>query len=384
MRSRIFKAVLLTAVSTLMFQAARGQSTSGLAATTADKYLISAKAGGVNYVEGSVSIMRKDGRSGYLTQRDQIEVGDVVSAGANSRAEILLNPGSFLRLGPSSSFEFNTTALDDLRVKLNSGTAIFEVFASRDFKVRVTTPNAKLLLIRSGVFRIDVMANGGAAIEVTDGEALLGDRNATLLRQGFAAKLSGRDVTVEKFNRKDLDQFEAWSKSRSRDLAKQSAKLRDAALRDSLLSSFNGGQWGMYNSFGLWVFNPMYGGYCFLPFGNGWSSPYGYGYGNCLCSWNMPHGVYYPTYGSGGGGGGGTPVSPTTPIVSMGDRSPTPPFVRMEQAGGGRGILDSRHSPADRPMDMSPRFPDTPVYNPPVVTPPPPPADRDATGARPR
>ncbi len=132
--------------------------------------------------------------------------------------------------------------------------------------MRVTTPNAKLLLIRSGVFRIDVMANGGAAIEVTDGEALLGDRNATLLRQGFAAKLSGRDVTVEKFNRKDLDQFEAWSKSRSRDLAKQSAKLRDAALRDSLLSSFNGGQWGMYNSFGLWVFNPMYGGYCFLPF----------------------------------------------------------------------------------------------------------------------
>lgn len=372
------RAIYIGSLVVLLLHAVSAQTSTNGLSPAADKYLISAKAGGVNYVEGSVSIVRKDGKSGYLTQRDQIEPGDVVTTAADSRAEVLLNPGSFLRLGPSSSFEFKTTSLDDLRIKLDSGSAIFEVFASRDFKVRVTTPNAKLLLIKSGVFRVDVISDGGANIEVADGEALLGDRNATLVRTGFSAKLSGRDATVERYNRKDLDSFEAWSKTRSRELAKQSAKLKDRALRDSLLASFNGGQWGMYNSFGLWVFNPSYGGFCFLPFGNGWSSPYGFGYGNCICSWHLPYVIYYPNHGVTGGGG---PVANTlTPIVTQGDRSPTPPFVRMEQSGG-RGITDYGLSTTDR----SPRFPDGPVFNPPPpVVVQPPPADRGATGSRPR
>jgi FecR protein len=383
MTSRIMRAVYLGSLVILLFQSVSSQ-TSNISTSATDKYLISAKAGGVNYVEGSATVLRKNGKSGYLTQRDQIEVGDVVSTAADSRIEILLNPGSFLRLGPNSSFEFNTTGLEDLRVKLDSGSAIFEVFASRDFKVRVTTANAKLLLIKSGVFRIDVTSDGGAKIEVSDGEALLGDRNATLLRKGFAAKLNRHDSTVEKYNRKALDALEAWSKTRSKELAKQSAKLRDQALRDSLLTAFNGGQWGMYNSFGLWVFNPAYGGFCFLPFGNGWSSPYGFGYGNCICSWHLPYDIYhYPHHGSGGGsaGGGGTTVNASTPIASAGDRTPVPPFVRMEQAGG-RGLTDWTPFPVDR----SPRAPDGPVYSPPpvVFTPPPPPASDPATGSRPR
>lgn len=374
--------VLLFAI--LAFQGISAQSDREVAVAAAgDKYVISAKAGGVNYVEGSVSVLRKDGKSGYLTRRDQIEVGDVVTTGPDSKAEILLNPGSFLRLGSNSSFEFKTTSLDDLRIRLDSGSAIFEVFASRDFKVRVITPHSKLLLIKSGVFRIDVMPNGGANVEVTDGEALLGDSDATLLKSGFAAKLTDREVSVRKFDRKNNDEFEAWSKTRSKDLAKQSAKLKNQELRNSLLSSFNGGGWGMYNSFGLWVFNPAFGGYCFLPFGNGWASPYGYGYDSCLCNYHMPTIIYYPPTGIGGGGTGGTPVSTVTPILSQGDRSPTPPFVRMEQGGAGRGIGDYNYPTADR----SSHFPDAPVYSAPqtppasVVTAPP--ADRPNMGSRP-
>ncbi|MEP6945134.1 MAG: FecR domain-containing protein [Acidobacteriota bacterium] len=382
MTGNFLKPIFVSLFAILAFQSISAQTDRDAAVAAAgDKYVISAKAGGVNYVEGSVSVLRKDGKSGYLTRRDQIDVGDVVTTGPDSKAEILLNPGSFLRLGSNSSFEFKTTSLDDLRVRLDSGSAIFEVFASRDFKVRVITPRAKLLLIKSGVFRIDVMANGGANIEVTDGEALLGDSNATLLKSGFAAKLMDRTATVQKFDRKDRDEFEAWSRTRSKELAKQSARLKNQSLRNSLLNSFNSGGWGMYNSFGLWVFNPFYGGYCFLPFGDGWASPYGFGYGSCLCNYHMPIIVYHPPTGGSGGGSGGTPTATLTPIRTQGDRSPTPPFVRMQQGSSGRGVIDYGGRPADR----SPQYSDVPVY-----TPPPPPvvvsapsADRASTGSRP-
>src|SRR5688572_13626650 len=94
-----------------------------------DTYVISAKAGGINFVEGKVSIARKDGKSSYLIKDDKLEIGDKVTTGTDGKAEILLNPGSFVRLGTNTGFEFITTDLDNLKLKLSSGSAIFEVYA---------------------------------------------------------------------------------------------------------------------------------------------------------------------------------------------------------------------------------------------------------------
>ncbi|MDQ3800869.1 MAG: hypothetical protein M3384_15590, partial [Acidobacteriota bacterium] len=62
-------------------------------------YVISAEAGGVNYVEGKVAVTRKADRSGYLLKGDELKVGDTVSTGTGGKAEILLNPGSYVTLG---------------------------------------------------------------------------------------------------------------------------------------------------------------------------------------------------------------------------------------------------------------------------------------------
>jgi len=369
MRKQIMRLVYLGVLAVMACQAIHGQSERDAAVAAAgDKYVISAKAGGVNYVEGSVSIVRKDGTGGYLTRRDEIGIGDVVTTGDNSKAEILLNPGSFLRIGSNSSFQFKTTSLDDLRIQLESGSAIFEVFASRDFKVRVTTPKAKMLLILSGVYRVDVGKDGGANVEVWEGDVLLGDRNATVVSSGRSAVLSGGVATVQKFDRGNKDEFELWSRARGKELAKQSAKLRDKALRNSLLTSFNSGRWGMYGSFGLWVYNPLYGGFCFLPFGNGWNSPYGFGYGNCMCYYNMPYTIYTPPNHGGGGGSGGGSSNPTiTAIATSGDRSPTPPFVRMQGTQGSRGIMDTL-GPNNNSTDRSSSSPII-IYTPPPSVP---------------
>jgi hypothetical protein len=93
---------------------------------------------------------------------DTLEVGDRVSTAANGKAEILLNPGSFLRLGGASAFEFNSTSLDDLELRLDSGSAILEVYAGR-FKVRVKTRPRFYSLVTERSFSIDIPNDNNAS-----------------------------------------------------------------------------------------------------------------------------------------------------------------------------------------------------------------------------
>jgi len=317
-----------------------------LRAAAGDKYVISAKAGGVNFVEGSVAIVRKDGRSGHLLKRDNISIGDRVSTGMDGKAEILLNPGSFLRLGGNSAFEFKTTDLDDLKIQVDHGSAILEVFAADDFKVTVLTPSSTYYLIQTGVYRVNVPENGSVGqLEVWKGKAMVG---SNVVKAGKIVTENGAEVAVAKFDRSDKDPFEAWSKDRSKELAKVTTSLQRNALRPALMQSFLGRRWNVFNSFGLWIFDPFGGGYCFLPFGYGWESPYGYGYGRYLGSYQLPNAVYMPPMNPGmnaGGGGGASSAAPNTRIWTSGDRTPVPPFIRMQGTSGtGRDFGSSSNS----------------------------------------
>lgn len=312
-----------------------------LRAAAGDKYVISAKAGAVNFVEGNVTVTRSKGRSGILLKGDTLAIGDRVSTSENGRAEILLNPGSYLRLGGNSAFEFKTTSLDDLQLAVERGSAIFEVFAADEFKVTVRTPGTSYELIQSGIYRVDVPASGPASIEVWKGKAMLGD---TAVKGGRMATGIGTALTVAKFDRDNKDSLEMWSKGRAKQLAKITNSLQGRAMRTALMQSFLGRRWNVYNSFGLWVYDPFSFSYCFLPFGYGWASPYGYGFGRDLGWYNLPPVVYYPHPAANPGGGSGGQTG--APLPSQGDRGATPPFVRMRGTSGGfgRGVEPSRGS----------------------------------------
>ena len=190
------------------------------------QYVISAKAGGVNFIQGEVSAQRKDGSIDYLVKGDTVKVGDRISTGNRSKIEILLNPGSYARLAGDTKFEFVTTNLDDLQLKLNKGHAIFEVYAGNEFKVTVITPQSKFYLIKSGVYRVDAFEDGTSRIEVRKGKAQLANFEATKLKKSRAADVNGTDFSVAKFNRKDRDEFELWSRNRAKLLAKANARLK--------------------------------------------------------------------------------------------------------------------------------------------------------------
>ena len=290
----------------------------------ADKYVISARAGAVNYLAGSVSVIRATGKSGILLRRDVVEVGDRVTTGPDGKAEILLNPGSYIRLGSNSSFEFGTTDLEDLQIRLDSGSAMFEVFAGDEFRVSVFTPKGKVSLIETGVYRVDVSTDGTAMLSVTKGKAEIGETNATVVKDGRTGTVGTDTVAIAKFDKDKRDDLGEWSRERSKELTKMNSSLSGTALTNSLLMGFRRGAWGMYDSFGLWVYNAAFGGYCFLPFGNGWRSPYGGWYNNGIYP-NWP-GFYNP-YGGGG----------YTPQGKVSTRQP-----RIDNPGGGNGKVSTR------------------------------------------
>lgn len=370
MKKYTLRMFMLTAVSVFLSASAFAQQDNRITSAAGDMYVISAKAGGINFVEGKVAVARKDAKSGYLTKGDNVEIGDRVVTGANSKAEILLNPGSYLRLGEKSSFEFVSTDLEDLQLKLNSGSAILEVFADKDYIVSVITPQAKFYLIESGVYRVDVLPDGTRKIEVWKGKAQIGDKAGTVVKGGKSATIQNGQLAVAKFDRDEKDPLEAWSKLRAKELAKINSTLQRRAMRDSLLNSYNSNNWNFYNSFGVWVYDPFSLNHCFLPFGYGWSSPYGYGYGYNFWNYRLPRYVYYQQPPSSSGAGsqnpGGTTSSVGTSVnpsnAERRERLSTPPFERIGGFGRRSTSNDSFDNSASSPMPSSrSSFPSAPM-----------------------
>lgn len=338
-----------------------------ISAAAGDKYVISAKAGGVNYVQGTVAIVRKSGVNGRLLKGDTVQIGDRISTGADGLVEVLLNPGSYLRLAGNSAFEFKNTELENLELRVDRGSAILEVYAAKDFLVTVNAPRARFRLINSGVFRLDVASDGSGTLAVWKGRALVGTTGAGLIRAGTMMKVSDGLVKAAKFDRDSRDEFDNWSRERGRLLAKMTSSLQRRELRSYLLNTYSGNQWNVFNSFGLWVYNGFTGTYCFLPFGSGWYSPYGFGFGRSLNSFDLPWYVYtqhYPFPTQGGNTPNNPPAAPvptTGSIMTVGDRTPTPPFIRMQQNSGGSFGSDRGagpdYTPNYAPRDTSPPSP---------------------------
>ena len=98
----------------------------GLGATSAlAQSVISAQSGMINYTEGQVLLNGSEIQV-TTTQFPQMRVQDVLST-KEGRAEVLLNPGSFLRLGENSSIRLTSSSITRPGVEVLSGSAVLEI-----------------------------------------------------------------------------------------------------------------------------------------------------------------------------------------------------------------------------------------------------------------
>ena len=304
-----------------------------------ERYVISAKAGGINAVTGGTGV-HAQGSSEWeqLTIKDNLEAGDVVKTDGDGRVEMLLNPGSYLRVAENSEFELTNNSLDNLEVRLIRGTAIVEATGAddMDMMINITTPHAKMAIVRRGLYRVKVVPGDVTELIVRKGRVLLAD-SQTKVKGGHKLIFSGVTFSVAKLEKtdKEMDDFDNWSKQRAEMVAQANRKLRSRDV-NTLLASFRN-PW-FFSGRGLWLYNPGFGCYTFLPFYYGFGSPYGRSYSN----YYFPNNYWYGRriYGGGTAGGyyGGGRTSTSTSGGNAGNTRPS--------SGGNTG---STRQPASAP-----------------------------------
>lgn len=323
-----------------------------------ERFGISAKAGGVNTVVGTVMVTRKDQQPQLLTSTDNLVAHEKVATGSSSNAEVLLNPGSYFRLGENSEFQFEDISLEHLKLRMVKGTAIIEAtgVADMDLGIKVVTAHGEFTIMRSGVYRIDVQP-GFAELAVRKGRAAFGPTKADIVKGGKVVTLTNGVAAVARLTT-PKDAFEAWSKQRAELLAKANTRLLNRTF-NGYLASYRGWDswfWGP-RRFGVWTYSPAAGCYTFLPFYFGWSSPYGHyygsyfsgGYGCCNRRYNpvivnsQPYPGSYPRTTGGGTGGIPTGGGPSPAPTGFGNPSPRPSNgAPRDPDSGGRGVTRIR------------------------------------------
>ncbi len=280
-----------------------------------EKFVISARAGGVNAVTGRATL-RPHGNAEWrqLTIKEDLETGDVVKTGNDGRIEMLLNPGSYMRIGENSEVELSDNSVENLEVRLLQGTAIVEVTGADDAAlfIGITTPHTRMSIIQRGLYRVNVVPGDNTELIVRKGRVML-EGSHTKVKGGNKVVFSKSSFSVAKLgdsDKKKGDSVESWSKERAKTLAKANARIDGRALTN-VYASFRhdwsqGGLWGRP----FWLFNTDIGCYTLIPFAWGWQSPYGASYSRYFYpSSPFPFccGRGFPSQGPVGGalGGGG-------------------------------------------------------------------------------
>ena len=316
-----------------------------------EKFVISAKAGGINAVTGDASVhARGESEWQQLMVTDDLNAGDMVRTARDGRVEILLNPGSYLRVGGNSEVELANNSLANLEVRLLRGTAIVEATGAEgtELMINITTPHTRLAIVRQGLYRLNVVPGDATELIVRKGRVILNDSH-TKVKGGNKVVFNATSFLVAKLtkeDKKDQEDIERWSKERAETVAKANRRISDRMLTSAFQSS-DFPLFGISRNQGLWFFNSRAGCYTFLPFSFGWGSPYGTSYSTSIYT---------------GGGYGGVPTRRTV-VGYPSSAGPTTTATDAPSRSLPSGGFPSAGSPSSggvaRPSSAAPRDPDS-------------------------
>lgn len=212
----------------------------------------------------------------------QIKAAGSLRTTGNSRAELLLTPGTYLRVAENSEIEVMETAYTEMRFRVVRGTVIIESASlnPRIHSLTLAAPSGDLHVQSRGLYRLDVLPGQKPAVSVYKGRVLwtgAGGRK-TRLKSGrrwilgnSSSSLEPGSSGLDKNYRKDP--LNLWSRLRARELVQVNAGL-SLASRDSAYPGFG------YQNKGGWVLSSKSQWFTYVPFDSSPRSPYGFHYTN--------------------------------------------------------------------------------------------------------
>jgi hypothetical protein len=248
--------------------------------------VVSAKSGLVAYVEGKVFVGGQPVTPSLTSFPDVKE--NMTLRTEEGRAEVLLSPGVFLRVGENSSFRMIANRLIDTRLEILTGSAVVEADEmAKDTNVTIVAGKASVLIAKHGLYRFDMEP---ARVKVFDGVASVttGEQTAPV-GAGRMLSLDNNTASVEKFNKEDTDALDRWSRRRAENVAManvSSAKqVHDYGCTNYGTNFANPVTTNgvpvnspCNNPCGGWSYNQWYGMVTYIPCGSNIYSPYGYRY----------------------------------------------------------------------------------------------------------
>jgi hypothetical protein len=247
--------------------------------------------GTLNYVEGNAAIGSQtlDSKSPGSAE---LQPGQSLVT-ENGKAEVLLTPGVFLRVGENSSVKMISPNLTDTRVSVDKGEAMIEVgqlYPQND--IRVMENGVATRLVKTGLYDFDADQNN---VRVFAGKAVVqeGDKSVTVKDGHMLALNASEPMKAKSFDKKQYEQADLyrWSSLRSSYLAEANV----SAARTYVVNGWYGPGWIGSG----WYWNPWFASYTFIP-GNGFFySPFGWGFYSPLYAYRVPffYGGYYRTFG---------------------------------------------------------------------------------------
>ena len=245
-------------------------SVPALAAETNPK---SAVPGTLNYVEGQASIGNQNLDSKSIGSAEL--QADQSLTTEKGKAEILLTPGVFLRVGNDSSVNMISSSLTDTKVGVDRGHAIVEVDEIHPQNdIQITAAGSTTKLLKTGLYDFDLRQ---AQMRVFDGEAsvLEGDQHTTV-KGGHEVSLqntSGK-LKAQKFDKKQYQEGELyrWSSLRSAYVAEANVNAAGIYVNDGW-GPWGPGWWGAG-----WYWDPWFDAFTFIPGDGIFYSPFGWGF----------------------------------------------------------------------------------------------------------
>jgi len=244
------------------------------AAVCAAQSITSARSGTLHYFQGDVSI---DGAQiqAKASVFPQIKDQGVLST-ARGRAEILLTPGVFLRVGENSSIRMLDTRLTSTRVDILSGSVIVESddpqMTIKDSPVTLLYKDYELHMGKHGLFEV---TSDPAQMKVFKGEVEVStSSNRVVVKEDHLMPFAA-GLTTEKFDPKSGDDLYIWARERSENLsAANMSSARSISTGSCFVACANGG--GAWN--GGWYYNPYFDMITYVPMAGTFWSPFGYGF----------------------------------------------------------------------------------------------------------
>ena len=221
------------------------------------QFMISAKAGLVNYVDGQANVRL----------HDQVPGGTLIETGPHSHVELLLNPGSFLRLDENSTVVLDSVELTNIAARVISGGALLEAAdIDKRTPIRITTGSLTVLVVSSGMYRFY-----GDTAAVLDGKLQAADSSITIKK---GRQITGSDDQYDQSKlppNTALDDLELWSRQRSADLARANTLAYNGQSTGSVYYPYG------FSNGAAWMYSPFLNYFTFIP-RRSYRSYYGYSF----------------------------------------------------------------------------------------------------------